>query len=114
MSEVGVSAQGKLTAAFTAVQPHKQLAAAEAFLSTLRDMSQSGAKPSADTLSSGQKLLQDLEHKHEDYLYRSAILAGQEAGSNRELDSKVQTITKEAEHVERTTRKLRSVLHAFA
>jgi hypothetical protein len=114
MTDAIVSAESKLKTAFAAAKPQKQIAAAEAFISTIRDLSETGSKPTPATLKSGEKLLNTLEQQAEVYLFQAAVLAGQEAGSEGELDRKVQSIGKEAERVETTTRQLRSMLQSFA
>ncbi len=113
MTDALTAADSKLRTAFAAAKPQKQIAAAEAFISNIRGLSESGSKPTPDTLQSGKKLLNSLEEQAEVYLYQAAILAGQEAGSAGELDRKVQSIGREAERVESTTRQLRSTLQSF-
>jgi hypothetical protein len=114
MTDSIMSADSKLKTAFAAAKPQKQIAAAEAFISTIRDLSETGSKPTPATLKSGEKLLNTLEQQAEVYLFHAAVLAGQEAGSEGELEHKVQSIGKEAERVENTTRQLRNVLQSFS
>jgi len=114
MTDSVMSADSKLRTAFAAAKPNKQLAAAEAFISTIRDMTETGAKPNPATIKSGEKLLTNLEQQAEVYLYQAAVLAGQEAGSDGDLSRRVETIGREADRVETTTRQLRSMLQAYA
>lgn len=113
MTEIA-SADSKLRTAFAAAKPQKQMAAAEAFINTIRDLTETGAKPTPATLQSGEKLLHKLEEQAEVYLFQAAVLAGQEAGSTHDLDRKVQSLGREAERVETTTRQLRTVLQSFS
>lgn len=110
MTEANAAAESKLRTAFAAARPQKQLAAAEAFITTLRDLSETGATPCADTLDAGRKLLSNLEDQAEVYLFQAAVLAGRESGSIGEMERKVQSIGREAETVEKTARQLRRVL----
>lgn len=114
MTDSVMSAEGKLRTAFTAARPSKQLAAAQSFIDTIRDLSETGAKPTSATLKTGETILKKLEEQSEVYLFQAAVLAGQEAGSAQDLARKVETIGRDAETVENTSRQLRQVLKTFA
>ena len=96
-----------LKAAFAAkaVVPRTQIAQAEQFLTHLS--AHTDAKPDVQT---GHKVLQDLETHTELYEFNAAILAGQEASSERDLDRRVDTIAKTIAPAEAASSRLREAL----
>ena len=89
--------------------PKKTIAQAEKFL----DQLDTGA-PTPKTVKTGQQLLSTLQEKIELYEFQAAVLAGQQASSESDLDNRVSAIAKSAEQAERTTERLRTTLKAIA
>ena len=89
--------------------PKKTIQQAEQFLGHLADTT-----PTAKDVSTGQKLLSTLQEKIELYEFQAAVLAGQQASSESDLDNRVSAIAKSAEQAERTTERLRTTLKAIA
>lgn len=89
--------------------PKKTIQQAEQFLGHLAETT-----PTAKDVSTGQKLLNTLQEKIELYEFQAAVLAGQQASSESDLDNRVSAIAKSAEQAERTTERLRSTLKAIA
>jgi len=105
------SVDSSLAAVFAAkaVVPKKQIAEAEQFLSHLNN--NAAAKPDPTT---GKRVLQDLEAQTELYEFHAAILAGQEASSDRDLDRRVDTIAKTIAPAEAASNRLREALKNIA
>jgi hypothetical protein len=97
-----------------AVLPRKQIAAAESFINQLTETMAQGLKPSAETLQHGEKLLRKIENQTEIFMFNAAILAGQEASSDGELDRKLQAISDGIDKAESTSLRLRETLKALA
>lgn len=89
-----------------AVLPEKQIARAREFLSHLTE----SPKPTPTDLRTGQKILHSLEHRTELFEFHAAVLAGQEAVSEKELEQRVNDIARSAEVAEQTTDRLREAL----
>ena len=105
------SVDSSLAAVFAAkaVVPKKQIAEAEQFLTHLS--SNDAGKPDPQT---GKKVLQDLEAQTELYEFHAAVLAGQEASSERDLDRRVDTIAKTIAPAEAASSRLREALKTIA
>jgi len=96
-----------------AVLPEKQLKDAETFVNALSKFAEQGTKPAAEVIDSGRHMLETLERQTEDFMFRAAVLAGQEAASDKELNAKIDAVARDAARAEQTTTKLRSVLKSF-
>ena len=97
-----------------AVLPEKQLKDAETFVTQLSKFVEQGTKPSADVIDSGRNMLTTLEEQTEVFMFHAAVLAGQEASSDKELNAKIEAVEQNAVRAEQTTAKLRSALKTFA
>ena len=97
-----------LTAQFKAAVPKKQIADAEQFLNLLQ-----GTQPSANDVQTGKKVLADLDAQKELYEFQAAVLAGQEAKSDSDLDRRVNTIAQTIRPAEVASDKLRDALKAY-
>lgn len=97
-----------------AVLPRKQIAAVEKFLDHLNQSVAQGQKPSADDLKKGAKLLEGIQNQTEIFMFNAAILAGQEASTDRDLDRKLQAISDGIDQAEATSRRLQETLKSFA
>ncbi len=89
--------------------PQKTIKQAKEFLGHLAETT-----PTATDVATGHQLLTTLEEKTELYAFHAAVLAGQEASSDKDLDTRVTAIAKSSEQAERTTERLRTALKAFA
>ncbi len=89
--------------------PKKTIEKAEQFLGHLSE-----SKPTPKDVTTGHKLLTTLEQKTELYEFHAAVLAGQQASSETDLDTRVTAIAKSAEQAERTTERLRNALKVIA
>ncbi|MDI1228259.1 MAG: hypothetical protein PSY14_11300 [bacterium] len=89
--------------------PKKTIKQAEQFLGHLSETT-----PTAKDITTGHQLLTTLQEKTELYEFQAAVLAGQQASSEKDLDTRVSAIAKSAEQAERTTERLRSALKAIA
>ena len=107
----GISTQS-VRAEFTkrAEVPRREMSDAEAFARTL---AATKTKPDAETLKTGQRLLTDLEAKKEQYTFNAAVLAGQEAADNGDLDRRVDAIVRNAERADKIATTLRRTLATF-
>lgn len=97
-----------------AVLPETQIEAAEKFVSQLSKLTQGGAPPSDKVIKSGKELLQNLEQQTEVFMFHAAVLAGQEASTDTDLDTKIEAVEQSVARAEQTTTKLRSALKTFA
>lgn len=97
-----------------AVLPEKQLKDAETFVSQLSKFAAQGTKPAADVIDSGRTMLASLEAQTEVFMFHAAVLAGQEAASDKDLNAKIDAVEQNAVRAEQTTAKLRSALKTFA
>ena len=97
-----------------AVLPRKQIAAAEKFISHLTQSIAQGLTPSAEDLQAGQKLLRRIENQTEIFMFNAAILAGQEASTDTDLDRKLQAISDGIDQAEATSSRLLETLKSFA
>lgn len=97
-----------------AVLPEKQLKDAEKFVSQLSKFAAQGTTPSAEVIDSGRHMLSSLEEQTEVFMFHAAVLAGQEAASDKDLNAKIEAVAQNADRAEQTTAKLRSALKTFA
>ena len=97
-----------------AVLPRKQIAAAEKFISHLTETIAQGLTPSPEDVQAGKKLLQKIENQTEIFMFNAAILAGQEADTDGDLDRKLQAISDGIDLAEATSSRLRDTLKSFA
>jgi hypothetical protein len=97
-----------------AVLPRKQIAAAEKFISHLSQSVAQGLKPSPEDLQAGEKLLKRIENQTEIFMFNAAILAGQEAATDGDLERKLQAISDGIDQAESTSSRLRETLKEFA
>jgi len=112
----GSNSSSKMRADFAqkAVLPEKQLKDAETFVHTLSQFVAKGTRPDAAVIDSGRKMLETLEQQTEVFMFHAAVLAGQEADSDRELDAKIDAVARNVAKAEQTTTKLRSALKSFS
>lgn len=96
-----------------AVLPKTQIAQARKFLDHLTETTLNGG-PSVKDVRAGQKILHTLEEKTELFEFHAAILAGQEASNEKDLDRRVKAIAKSAQVAEDTTSRLREALKTIA
>ena len=115
MPEQIVSAQSGIRAHFAekAVLPKRDLARAETFIKEVQGHLANGAKPPENTVLEGKDLLNTLDDQVEIYAFNAAILAGQAATSEKDLEKQVETIARSLEQAQLTTERLRSTLAAF-
>lgn len=97
-----------------AVLPRRQIADAEKFIDQLKDTIAKGGMPSADDITKGQKLLERLQNQTEIFGFNAAILAGQEAATEGDLDRKLQAISNGITRAQNTSERLRETLKSFA
>lgn len=97
-----------------AVLPEKQLKDAETFVNALSKFVEQGTKPAADVIDSGRHMLETLEQQTEVFMFHAAVLAGQEAASDKDLNAKIDAVAQNVARAEQTTTKLRSALKTFA
>ncbi len=95
-----------LSAKFQAAVPKKQIADAEQFVQLLTG----SAKPTANDVKAGKKVLADLDAQKELYEFQAAILAGQQATTESDLDRRVNAIAKTIRPAEVASDKLREAL----
>ncbi|MDE1151316.1 MAG: hypothetical protein PW788_02170 [Micavibrio sp.] len=95
------------TFAAKAVVPKKQIADAEQFLSLIGNAK---AVPTQTDVQKGKQLLSDLDDKTELYEFNAAILAGQEATNDKDLEQRVDTIAKSIRPAEVASDRLREAL----
>jgi hypothetical protein len=97
-----------------AVLPRKQIAAAEKFISHLKDTIAQGGTPSPEDLSAGRRLLERLQNQTEIFEFNAAILAGQDSASEGDLDRKLRVISNGIDRAQSTSERLRETLKSFA
>jgi len=97
-----------------AVLPKKQIAAAEEFMNHVSAATRSGDKLTENDLIHGRSLLESIENQTEIFLFNAAILAGQEAGNEKDLDRKIAAISNGVTRAKDTTDRLRETLEAIA
>lgn len=100
--------------AHKALLPEKQLKDAETFVSQLSKFVEKGTKPTPDVIDSGRHMLETLEQQTEVFMFHAAVLAGQEAASDKDLNAKIEAVEQNVARAEQTTTKLRSALKTFA
>ncbi len=97
-----------------AVLPQRHLEKAEAFIATLHQKAESGTAPSVQDRKIGQNILRTLENKTELFLFNSAVLAGQDAASEADIETRLGAIHAGIERVNQTSDRLRKTLESFA
>jgi len=98
-----------LSAAFAAkaVVPKKQIAEAQQFLSMINN---ANTVPSETVVQKGKQVLSDLDNHTELYEFNAAILAGQQATNESDLEQRVNTIAKSIQPAEAASEQLRAAL----
>lgn len=116
MAEDRSSVHASLRAQFAknAVLPKKQIAAAEEFINHVSAATRAGGKLTENDLVHGRSLLESIENQTEIFLFNAAILAGQEAGNEKDLDRKIAAISNGLNRAKDTTERLRETLEAIA
>lgn len=89
-----------------ATPPREQMQDAAQFLDTVK---RTGAV-APNMVAQGERLLKTLDERTEAYSFHAAILAGQEAASDTDLDSRLKEIVDGVEQAEKMSRKLRETL----
>ena len=115
MVDVQDTATASLRAHFAkkAELPARQIQSAESFIETLDKLSAAGQKPDAATVASGKDLLKALDDKTQVFMFNAAVLAGQDASTEGELDRKLAKISEGLERAQDTSDRLRQTLARF-
>jgi hypothetical protein len=94
--------------------PARQIESAESFIDTLDKLAAAGQKPDATTVADGKALLKTLDDKTQLFMFNAAVLAGQEAATDKELDRKIAKISEGLERAQDTSDRLRQTLARFS
>jgi hypothetical protein len=96
-----------------AVLPRRHIAAAEQFIHHVSETIKSGGMPSQQDIQQGQKLLRQIENRTEIYMFNAAILAGQDASTESDLERKLEAISNGITQAQSTSERLREALKKF-
>ena len=115
MVDVQDTATASLRAHFAkkAELPARQIENAESFIGTLDKLAAAGQKPDAATVATGKDLLKALDDKTQVFMFNAAVLAGQEAATDGDLDRKIAKISEGLELAQGTSDRLRQTLARF-
>lgn len=115
MVDVNLAASGGVSSHFSqrAATAKHSIEQAENFAAELAATVAKGGKPSESIVKSGRDILRNLDEQVELYAFNAAILAGQIATNDDEINRQVATLERGVEHAEQTSARLRSTLDSL-